>query len=154
MDSYNNQGPNPPQNNGNGGNLYPNDYPGTPGYAPRPVNPAQNLITASLVLGISAVFSAFMMTVYLPFILGGISIILAILSKGSGPAVSGRAKAGIACSIGAILLNVMIVGWSTFTVFNNPDVYRQFNSMYEQLYGESFEDMYRELTGREFPGPQ
>ena len=108
------------------------------------------MITASMILGIAAIVSAFMMTVYFPFILGGISIIMALLSKGHEQKMASKAKTGVVCSIIGLVLNVIIVVSSVYTVFSNETAYRQFDQMYEYIYGESFSDTYEKLTGQEF----
>lgn len=138
------------QNNQQDGNPYgtPQQMPPNSYYKPR--RPSNGLVTAAFALGIAAIVSAVMMTVYFPFILGGISIVLALLSKGYEKKMAGPAKIGIVCSIVGLILDLFIVGGSTYFVFTNEAAYNQFNSMYESIYGESFSDMYKEITGEEF----
>lgn len=119
-------------------------------YPPIRKSPADGLITASMVLGIGAVISAILMTVYFPFILGGISIVLALLSKGYENKMHSKSRTGIICSVIGIILNMLIVSWSFYSVFSNEHVFKQFDSLYEQFYGDSFSDMYKELTGEDF----
>lgn len=140
---------NTPQNNipNQNGNPYGN----SPYNPPVPKSPAEGMATAAMVLGIAAIVSAALMTVYFPFILGGISIILAILSKGYGEQIVAKAKVGIACAIVGIAVNLFIVIGSLYTVFSNPTIFHQFDTMYEQFYGEPFTDVYKELTGEDFP---
>ena len=136
-------------NNWNQQNQNQNNQP----YPPARKAPGNGLMGASFVLGIAAIVSAIMMTVYLPFILGGISIVLALLSKGYENKMAGSAKAGIVCAVVGLVLNVLVVSVSLYTVFTDARVFRQFDSMYEQFYGDSFSDTYKELTGKEFPIP-
>ena len=82
MDNYNN-GPIPPWQNGNSGVP--------PYYAPPTRHPGSAFATASLVLGIIAILSAFTGTVFPPLVCGGLSIILALLSKGNDREI-GRAS--------------------------------------------------------------
>lgn len=128
---------------------YQNNTP-NPYYAPAPKAPASGLRTASFILGIAAIVSTVMMTVYFPFIFGGLSIVLALLSKGYEQKMSSQAKTGVICSLIGLVLNCLIVGGSLYTVFSNEEVFEQFDQMYEQIYGESFSDMYEEITGEDF----
>jgi len=144
-----NQNPNVNQ----GGNPYNNPYP-NPSYPRAGKTPANGLVSAAFILGIAAIVSAFMMTVYFPFILGGISIVLALLSKGYGNKMAGSAKAGIICSIIGLVVNILIVSVSFHTLFTDKRVFQQFDSLYEQIYGDSFTDTYKEMTGKDFPIPQ
>lgn len=124
----------------------PNQY-----YVPVEKSPTDALSTAAFILGILAIISAFMMTVYFPFILGSISIILALLSKGYKNKMVNKAVVGIVCSIVGIVLNIFIIGKSIYFVFTNEQAFAYFDSMYEEMYGESFSDMYQEMTGQELP---
>lgn len=151
---FNNNVPNQngnPYTNNNIPSQNRNPYGSAPSYPPIQKSPADGLITAAMVLGIAAIISAVLMTVYFPFILGGIAIILAILSKGYGNKMHSKAKTGIICAIIGITFNLFIVIGSLYTVFSNPTVFREFDAIYEQFYGESFTDMYKELTGEDFP---
>ncbi len=131
----------------------PNQYPDFPYAQNIPVKktPADSLISMSYLFGICAILSAVTMTIYFPFILGGISIIFALLSKGMEKNLAKKAKIGIACSIVGLVLNVCIVVGSVYTVLTNEEMFNQFNTMYEQIYGESFTDMYEDAYGTEFP---
>ena len=111
MDSYNN-GPVPPyQNNGSG-------YP--PYYTPPTRHPGSSFATASMVLGIIAVISAFFATVYPPIICGGLSIILSLLSKGNDKAMLPNAKVGLLTGILGMVVNVVVVGSFFVMLFTNP----------------------------------
>ena len=122
-----------------------------PQYQPLRKSPADAMITAAMALGISALVSTFLITVYFPFILGGIGIIIAILSKGHEQKMHERAKIGVICSIVGIVLNLFIIGGSFYIVFTQPEAFESFNETFETFYGESFSDTYEQLTGEEFP---
>ncbi len=143
------------QNNpqGQNSNPYrnPNETPYPDYYQPVRQSPADGLMTASMALGIAAILTAVMATVYFPFILGGISIILALLSKGYDEKMASRSKIGVACAIVGLVLNVFIVSISIHKVFTDESTFYQFDRIYEQMYGESFRDMYRKTTGQDFP---
>lgn len=85
MDNYNN-GPIPPYQNNNSG------YP--PYYTPPTRHPGSSFATASMILGIIAIISAFFGTVYPPIICGGLAVILGLLSKGNDKAMLPNAKVG------------------------------------------------------------
>lgn len=119
--------------------------------------PGNGFAIAAMILGISAIITAFMLTVYLPFILGSLSIVMAILSRSGLTGLQSKAKAGIICSVVALLLNIGIVGYSFSIIFNNPELIMQTATMYdemiEQMYGvpseeilgESMEDTISEM---------
>lgn len=131
-------------------NPYGAPFPNQPQYPPVRKSPAEGLINAAMVLGITAIVSAFFLTIYFPFILGSISIIMALLSKGQELKMASKAKVGIVCSIIGLVFNLVIVSCSMYTIFNNKQIFQQFDALYEQIYGESFSDTYKELTGEDF----
>ncbi len=111
------------------------------------IPPNGALYTASLVLGALSVLTAVIGTVYLPFILGGISIVLAILSRDGEGKMHFRARVGILAAVFGIILNIVIVSVSVYSVFHDPEQYAAFNSVFERVYGESFSDFLAE-SGR------
>ena len=140
MDNYNN-GPIPPWQNGNSGVP--------PYYAPPTRHPGSAFATASLVLGIIAILSAFTGTVFPPLVCGGLSIILALLSKGNDRAMLPNAKVGVLTGILGLILNVLVVAGAFLLLFTEPelkeDFHRQLNQYYEYFYGESFDDAWDEI---------
>ena len=140
MDNYNN-GPIPPWQNGNSGVP--------PYYAPPTRHPGSAFATASLVLGIIAVLSAFTGTVFPPLVCGGLSIILALLSKGNDRAMLPNAKVGVLTGILGLIINVLVVASAFLLLFTEPglkeDFHRQLNQYYEYFYGESFDDAWEEM---------
>ena len=140
MDNYNN-GPIPPWQNGNSGVP--------PYYAPPTRHPGSAFATASLVLGIIAILSAFTGTVFPPLVCGGLSIILALLSKGNDRAMLPNAKVGVLTGILGLTINVLVVASAFLLLFTEPglkeDFHRQLNQYYEYFYGESFDDAWEEM---------
>lgn len=94
--------------------------------------------SASLILGIISCISAALMTVYLPFIFGGLSIVCAILSRDRSGIPDRNAKAGITVSVISIVINIVVISVSVYTVFNNPEQFAMFNSLFEKFYGMDF----------------
>ena len=140
MDNYNN-GPIPPYQNNNSG------YP--PYYTPPTRHPGSSFATASMILGIIAIISAFFGTVYPPIICGGLAVILGLLSKGNDKAMLPNANVGVLTAILGIVVNVLVVGSVIIMLFTNPsykeDFHRQLNQYSEYFYGESFDDMWNQI---------
>lgn len=140
---YNNQN-NGGYNNQNNGNGMPNGY----HYMPPARTPGSGLANAAIVLGIVAIITAVMMTLYLPFILGSLAIVLALLSKGTAEKLTGQAKAAISCGTVSLVINLAIFITSVAYVFSNPEMLIETAQMYdntiEQMYGESSEEIFGE----------
>lgn len=114
-----------------------------------PSRPANRLAAAAMVLGIISVLTAVMGTVYFPFLFGSIGIVLAVLSKGYESTMHTKALIGMITCIVALILNITILFSSIYMVFTIPEYGEQFNKMYEQFYGESFDDTIKNMTGEE-----
>lgn len=136
----------PNSNNPYNNNPYNNNSGGNP-YSGRPLYPAppsgDKLATAALVLGILAPLSSVTMTVYPPFIFGSIAILLALLSRGKAPRIPQRAKIGILCAFGGILLNLAIVSFCIYLFATNPAIREQVDLLFQQTYGMTMEEFYR-----------
>lgn len=130
----------------NSNNPYTNNSGSNP-YSGRPLYPAppsgDKLATAALVLGILAPISSVTMTVYPPFIFGSIAILLALLSRGKAKRIPQRAKVGILCALGGILLNLAIVGSCIYLFITNPAIREQVDELFKQTYGLTMEEFYR-----------
>lgn len=90
------------------------------------------MATAALVFGIISIVSSCCCCATLP--LAGLSIILAILSKGSAPRMSDRAKTGLGISIASICLTVLLTGASFIynrTLFESNEFLDQFKGYME-----------------------
>lgn len=115
---------------------------GTPHYSPR--NPGMSMAMASLFLGIASIFTV--ASVFLPFILGGLGILLALLSKGYGKKLLTQARIGIICGVSGMILTITIIISSVTMLLQNPDLLldfgKQYDQMFENMYGESTEDLY------------
>lgn len=140
MDNYNNGPVQPFQNNNSG----------YPPYYTRPTrHPGSGFATASMVLGIISIMTAFLGTVYPPLVCGGLSIILGLLSKGGDPVLLPNARVGVITAIVGLIVNVAVVAASFALVFGNPQMREEFhdqlNEYSEYLYGESFDEMWEEL---------
>ena len=102
-----------------------------------------NLATLSLVLGLISIPFCFFM--YTGIILGGIAIVMAILSKGTAQRLLPQAKKGIFYgSIGVVLGYAVLIS-SIHNLVTDPTYRQQLNQFSEQYYGESMDDMLKEL---------
>lgn len=140
MDNYNNE-PVPP---------YPNNNSGYPPYYTRPArHPGSSFATASMVLGILAIVTAFLGTVYPPLVFGGLAVILGLLSKGNDKAMLPNARVGVLTAVLGIVINIIVVSVSFYVIFATPngrqEFHDQLNQYSEYLYGESFDEMWDEL---------
>ena len=132
-------------------NEYHNPSENNPYYRPYtpPVKaPGSGFATAALALGIASILSAVLMTVYFPFILGSVAIVLAILSKGTAAKMIKQAKAGIVCAVVALVINLFLF-ISTFAyIIANPsllvDTAKMYDSAVEQMYGVPSEEIFGE----------
>ncbi len=134
--------------------------------------PANGLARASKVLGIFALVSFFTFTVYPPIIFGSLSIILALLSRGSSLKMHSKAQNGVITSSIALGCDVAIFAMAFALIFNMggsfesiygmsyeemiegmengtldyEDIYNNvYENMYENMYGDTYEDSYEEL---------
>lgn len=107
-------------------------------------NPGMTFATISMVLGLGSIFTLF--TIYLPIILGSLSIIFAILSTSAGQKALAAAKVGICTAIGSMALTAvlmcMIMGM--FLSAGREDLIQfgqQTDQMIEDLTGVQSEDL-------------
>lgn len=104
------------------------------------------MATASLLLGAASIFT--ILSVFLPFILGGLAILLALLSKGYGRKMLTQAKIGLACGIGGFCITAVICVVSVGALLSDPEKLisfgRQYDAMMENTYGQSTEELYGE----------
>lgn len=139
--------PQNPQSSQNGGyNPYPYGVPVQP-IPPKPKG--HGMATASMVLGIIALASLLLLRVTVPFLLGGIGIILAILSRGGAKKMTGRAKAGMVCCITSLCVDVAFCAFAVWLVFAlpkvAPELTEEVNKICEEQYGVSYDEMMDEI---------
>lgn len=106
-------------------------------------SPGLSMATAAMFLGLAAMVTT--MTVFLPLLLGGLAIILALLSKGYGKKMIIQAKVGMICGIFGLVVVGVIIFSVLATMISNPDLLiqigQQYDAIYENLYGQSFESL-------------
>lgn len=84
---------------------------------------------------------------YIGIVLGGVAIVMALLSKGMAKKLLPQAKKGIFYGTLGVIIGYAVVITSFHAFLTNPEMRQQMNTVYEQLYGESFDEMLQELTG-------
>lgn len=143
--------PNNPQGGpGNGYNPYnPYNPYGMP-LQPAPMKPkGQSMATASMILGIIALVSLLLLRVSMPFILGGVGITLAILSKGGARKMCGKAIAGMICCITGLVLDIVLCISAVWLVFAlprvAPELVDEVNKVCEEQYGVSYDEIMDEI---------
>lgn len=98
--------------------------------------------TASMFLGIFALFT--ISTVFLPIILGALSILFGVLAHRKGQKLDIPSLTGFISSAVALVMTVFTIV-SAFkmlpTLLNDESFRDQLNYFSEQLYGESFDEM-------------
>jgi hypothetical protein len=101
------------------------------------------LANVALILGLISVPFCFFL--YTGIILGGVAIVLAILSKGTAEKLLPQAKKGIIYGTIGIVLGYGIIISNVHNVMTNPAYHDQLNRVSQQYYGESFDDMLKEI---------
>lgn len=99
----------------------------------------------ALVISGLAMLSAILQTVFLPFILAPIAMILSHISKGRTKSRPNAAKVATLISIGALFVNVFIIGFNVYLYYNNADYRNQLNQTYESMTGMTLEEYYEDL---------
>lgn len=145
-------GYNPYNNNPYNNNPY-NNNPYNPYGAPLPPVPVKtkgdSMATVSMILGIVTLVSLLLLRLSMPFLLGGVGIILAILSKGGARKMIGKAKAGMICCITGLVLDVVLCVSAVWLVFSlpslSPELTEEVNKICEEQYGVSYDEMMEEI---------
>ncbi|SFU88000.1 MULTISPECIES: hypothetical protein [unclassified Butyrivibrio] len=85
---------------------------------------------------------------YTGIILGGVAVVLALLSKGTMKTFLPQAKKALVLGTVGVVLGYTMMVTSIHTVLTNPEQRQQLNTMSEQMYGTSFDDMLNEIKSR------
>ncbi len=69
-----------------------------------------SFINTSMIMGIVALVSSFLLgwTLFIPYIIGSLAIVFAVLSKESYPKMNQRATAGFICGIASLVVTTCI----------------------------------------------
>lgn len=104
-----------------------------------------NLATVAMVAGLLSV--PFCFFGYIGIVLGGIAVVMAILSKGTEKKLLPQARKGIFYGSLGVIIGYAVVISSIHMVLTDPAMRQQMNQISEQLYGISFDETLQELTG-------
>ncbi|WP_022772413.1 hypothetical protein [Butyrivibrio sp. AE2015] len=102
-----------------------------------------NMATVALVTGLIAIPLCFVMNIGI--VLGGVAVVLGILSKGLEKKLLPQAKRGIIYGTIGIVLGYIVFVSSMHTILTDPTYRQQLNQMSEQMNGQSFDDLLKEL---------
>ena len=108
-----------------------------------PLNPSVVMATVASTVGLLSV--ALLLTVYLPIILGGIAVVLALLSRGSEKKLLPQAKRGIIFGTIGMILGYFLMIQAFVTFFTDPEARAMVNKYSESISGESFDDTLSDL---------
>lgn len=96
-------------------------------------------------LAFAAFFAAMFRTIIFPYILAPLSILFAVLSKGKLKKSLLGSKIAIWISCFTLIFNTAFCGYSYY-ILTTPSKYReQVDQMFEQVYGETFDEYLEEL---------
>ena len=102
-----------------------------------------SLATFAMFTGLLAI--PFCLFAYTGIIMGGVAVVLALLSKGTAAKLLPQAKRGILFGIFAIFLGYFVLVKSFHMVLTDPEARKQVNIMSERMNGESFDDMLKDV---------
>lgn len=104
----------------------------------------------SRILGITCLLLAFFNSYLVSFVVGGIAIILGLLSRGDSP-LSRQAKIGVFSAAIGLIANAGILSYNVYLVFTVPEYRQELNRAYEQIYGTSLEEALQQFSsGQDF----
>ena len=98
---------------------------------------------AALLVGLASVPLCFFINIGV--IVGGVAIVLALLSKGSAPRLLPQARRAIIFGAIGMVLGYVVFFYDIHMVLTDPQYHEQLNNMSMQMNGVSFDDMLREL---------
>lgn len=136
--------------NGQGYPPYPNVQPQQNGFNSQAEFRPNSFALAAMVAGIITIVFACVGIPFLPQASAALAIIFAILSKGNGSAMHNYAKTGITTALIGTVISITLIISGFFLIMNNTDYHKQANELCEEIYGQSFDDMLKELAPSDF----
>ena len=106
-------------------------------------------IKAASIMGFASIVTTFFGLITVPMILGGMAVILALLSRGKGD-MNGKAYMAFTCGSVAIILNILIVGYALYMFCFNPVFRSTVNEQSRRMYGYTINSMIEESVGGDF----
>ena len=108
-----------------------------------PLNPRVAMATSASVLGLISI--ALLLSVYFAIILGGIAIVIALLSRSAEGKFLPQAKRGIIFGSIGLIGGYFLMVQAMVMVFTDADTRAMVNQYSEAISGESFDDMLEEI---------
>lgn len=109
-------------------------------------NGADKFALASVICGILSLPASTTGILAIP--LAALGILFAVLSRRKGKALPTKCIIGILTSCIGMVLGIVFTVHSFYMVFNDPVLYRQFNSVFESMYGMDFMEYMSSLSGK------
>jgi len=127
-----------------------NSYSNQDDYNDAPVRSqaAEGLAVTACFLGIASIGASFVMPVLLPYVLAPVSIMLAILSKGSQDKMTATARRAVRFAITGLIVNTIMTGYtavSAIQMIRDPQRRELLNETTYSLYGYTFDDLLSQI---------
>ncbi len=127
-----------------------NSYSNQADYNDAPVRSqaAEGLAVTASFIGIASIGASFVMPVLLPFILAPVSIMLAILSKGSQEKMTPIARRAVRFALTGLVVNTIMTGYtavSAIRMIRDPERRELLNETTYNLYGYTFDDLMEQI---------
>jgi len=104
--------------------------------------PNAKLVAGAFYCGLVGLGLTFTQTIIPGLILGGVAMVLALLSKGTDPSLDRRAFIGLVLGILCVLLNILIFCFTLYQIMTNPEMHQQFNEVFRNFYGIDFDTVW------------
>lgn len=104
---------------------------------------------AASVLGIIAFVTTFLGLATIPIALGGIAVILALLSRGKGE-MSNKAITGLVFGAIGIIINILLMCYIVWLFIKSPTYRQIMNNQFESIYGYTINEMIEGNVGGGF----
>ncbi len=122
-------------------NYYYNNY--DYNKAHNELDPHVAMAGSALILGLASTPLCFFLNIGV--IVGGVAVVMALLSNGTAQKLLPHAKRAIIFGILGIVIGYGVFIYDIHMVLTDPQYHQQLNQMSEQMNGVSFDDMLKEL---------
>ena len=122
-------------------NYYYNNY--DYNKAHNELDPHVAMAGTALILGLASIPLCFFLNIGV--IIGGVAIVIALLSKGTSEKLLPQARRAIIFGILGIVIGYGVFFYDIHMVLTDPQYRQQLNAMSQQMNGVSFDDMLKEL---------
>ena len=106
-------------------------------------NPGDRLSRTSMSLAILTIFSILSFPVVAPYILGSLSLVLAILSRGRSEIFPRRSRTAAIVASVALILNTALLIYSIYyfnRILHDPALQERFSETLYRMYGITFDE--------------